>query len=122
MIRFLKALVLLPVAVVVVLLAVANREPVTLSLDPFSPEPLFSVVLPLYVVLFGAVALGILVGGVGSWVSQSNSRRLARYHRREADRFAKEAAELKTFGTPGAEPGYGRVSGQAALPAPAAAR
>ncbi|CAO4178275.1 LapA family protein [Methylorubrum populi] len=122
MIRFLKALVLLPVAIVVVLLAVANREPVTLSLDPFSPEPVFSVVLPLYAVLFGAVALGILVGGIGSWLGQSRTRQRARYHRREADRLAKEAAELKTFGSPGVEPGFGSAGTHAALPAPAAAR
>ncbi|MBD8906923.1 LapA family protein [Methylorubrum zatmanii] len=122
MIRFLKALVLLPVAIVVVLLAVANREPVTLSLDPFSPEPVFSAALPLYAVVFGAVALGILVGGIGSWLGQSKTRQRARYHRREADRLAKEAAELKTFGTPGAEPGFGGVGAHAALPAPAAAR
>ena len=36
MIRFLKALVLLPIAILIVLLAVANRQMVTLSLDPFS--------------------------------------------------------------------------------------
>ncbi|CAO4140406.1 LapA family protein [Methylorubrum aminovorans] len=120
MIRFLKALVLLPIAVVVVLLAVANREPVTLSFDPFSPEPVFSLVLPLYAVLFGAVALGILVGGIGSWLGQAGTRQRARYHRREADRLAKEAAELKTFGTPGFEPGYAGAGTHTALPAPAA--
>ena len=37
-IRFLKALILLPVAILIVLLAVANRAPVTLSLDPFSQD------------------------------------------------------------------------------------
>lgn len=120
MIRFLKALVLLPIAVVIVLLAVANREAVTLSFDPFSPEPVFSLVLPLYAVLFGAVALGILVGGIGSWLSQAGTRQRARYHRREADRLAKEAAELKTFGTPGFEPGYAGAGTRTALPAPAA--
>ena len=35
---FLKVLVLLPLAIVVVLLALANRGPVTVSLDPFSRE------------------------------------------------------------------------------------
>ena len=118
MIRFLKALVLLPVAVVIMLLAVANRAPVTLSLDPFSPEPVFSVVLPLYAVLFGAVALGVLVGGVGSWLGQGKTRARARYHRREADRLAREAAQLKTFGAPGAEPGFAGAGGRVALPAP----
>ncbi|KQO86247.1 GMP synthase [Methylobacterium sp. Leaf90] len=122
MIRFLKALILLPIAVVVVLLAVANREAVTLSFDPFSPEPVFSLVLPLYAVVFGSVALGILVGGIGSWLGQSQTRQRARYHRREADRLAKEAAELKTFGTPGVEPGYAGAGTYTALPAPAAAR
>ena len=48
MIRFLKGLVLLPVAVVVILFAVANREPVRLSLDPFSQVPAFSASVPLY--------------------------------------------------------------------------
>ncbi|APX84445.1 GMP synthase [Methylorubrum extorquens] len=122
MIRFLKALILLPIAVVVVLLAVANREAVTLSFDPFSPEPVFSLVLPLYAVVFGSVALGILVGGIGSWLGQSRTRQRARYHRREADRLAKEAAELKTFGTPGVEPGYAGAGTYTALPAPAEAR
>ena len=36
MLRFLKALILLPVAILVVLAAVANRAPVTVSLDPFA--------------------------------------------------------------------------------------
>ena len=44
MIRFLKALVLLPIAILIVLLAVANRQMVSLSLDPFSQAaPEFSV-------------------------------------------------------------------------------
>ncbi|MBL7405880.1 DUF1049 domain-containing protein, partial [Escherichia coli] len=36
MIRFLKSLVLLPIAALVILLAVANRAPVRLSFDPFN--------------------------------------------------------------------------------------
>ena len=60
MVRFLKSLVLLPIAILVILVAVANRDPVRLSLDPFSPDPVFSVMLPLYAILFGAVALGIV--------------------------------------------------------------
>ena len=41
--RFVKFLVLAPVAVVIVLLAVANRAPVELSFDPFSrTEPAVS--------------------------------------------------------------------------------
>ncbi len=118
MIRFLKALVLVPVAVLVVLLAVANRDPVRLSLDPFSPEPVFSLVLPLYAVAFAAVALGIVVGGIGAWLGQGGTRARARHHRREADRLERESAQLRTMvpqPAPGTVYGGGR---QVALPAP----
>ena len=76
MIRFLKGLVLLPVAILVVALAVANRDLVRISFDPFSPDmPVFSATLPLYVLLFIAVAVGVLLGGCGAWLGQSGTRR-----------------------------------------------
>ena len=111
MIRFLKGLILLPLAIVVVLLAVANHDPVTLSFDPFSPEPAFSLALPLYVIVFAAVALGILVGGVASWFSQGRTRRNARVHRRERDRLQREVDQTRQASP---TPGLGRT----ALPAP----
>jgi uncharacterized integral membrane protein len=98
MIRFLKGLVLLPVAILVVLLAVANRDAVRLSFDPFSPEaPVFSLTLPLYAILFVAVALGIVVGGIGAWLGQGETRRKARERRREIRR---DADRLRYGGQP----------------------
>jgi uncharacterized integral membrane protein len=96
MIRFLKALLLLPLAVIVVLLAVANRGPVTLSLDPFSrgaPEIAFNV--PLYAVIFASVALGVLIGGTAAWLAQGKVRRARRENRREAERLKAEAERLR---------------------------
>ncbi|MFD0934982.1 lipopolysaccharide assembly protein LapA domain-containing protein, partial [Methylobacterium trifolii] len=91
MVRFLKGLVLLPVAILVILLAVANREAVRLSFDPFSPDlPVFSLTLPLYAILFGAVAVGILVGGVFTWLGQGRTRRVARHRGREVRRLEGE--------------------------------
>ena len=79
MIRFLKALILLPVAILVVLLAVANRAPVTLSLDPFSQDaPEFATQLPLFAVIFAAVMLGVVIGGVASWLAQGKNRKSRR--------------------------------------------
>lgn len=95
MIRLLKGLVLLPVAVLVVLLAVANRGPVLLSLDPVSPTPVFSVALPLYAALFAAVALGMVVGGSAAWLAQGKHRRARREHRRDAERLRREADRLR---------------------------
>src|ERR671916_48297 len=67
MVNFLKALILLPVAILVVLLAVANRGPVTVSLDPFSREaPEIAFTLPLFALIFLAVMLGVVIGGGGA--------------------------------------------------------
>jgi uncharacterized integral membrane protein len=106
---FLKALILLPVAIVVVLLAVANRAPVQLSLDPFSQEaPEFSVAVPLYAVIFAAVALGVVIGGTATWLSQSKHRRARRQYRRESQHLRTEAERLRAQ----------QASSGPALPAP----
>ena len=96
--RFLKALILLPVAILVVLLAVANRGPVELNLDPLSggSAPELAVTLPLYAVLFGAVALGVLIGGMGAWFAQGRHRRAERRYKREAGRLRGETERLRT--------------------------
>ncbi|WP_264048296.1 LapA family protein [Methylobacterium flocculans] len=123
MIRFLKGLVLLPVAILVVALAVANRDLVRISFDPFSPDmPVFSATLPLYLLLFIAVALGVLLGGCGAWLGQSGTRRTSAERRREIRRLESETARLKTYAPPPANEGpngiYRNASDRVALPAP----
>lgn len=121
MIRFLKGLVLLPVAVVVVALAVANRDMVRLSFDPFSPEmPVFSVTLPLYAILFLAVAVGVLLGGCGAWLGQSSTRRTSAERRREIRRLEGETARLKSAVPASETPNaiYRGTGDRVALPAP----
>ena len=100
MIRFLKALILLPIAILVVLLAVANRTPVTLSLDPFSQEaPEFSTQLPLFAVIFAAVMVGVLIGGTASWLAQGKNRQARRRLRREANTLRHETERLRAQNT-----------------------
>lgn len=107
MVRFLKSLLLLPVAAVVILLAVANRAPVQLSFDPVNVDaPAFSVSLPLYAILFGAVALGIVVGGIFTWLGQGRARASARHHRREASRYEREVNRLRPYSPEAATPTY----------------
>lgn len=97
MIRFLKALILLPIAILVVLLAVANRTPVTLSLDPFSQDaPEFATQLPLFAVIFAAVMLGVVIGGVASWLAQGKNRKSRRELRRETRQLRYETERLKS--------------------------
>ena len=93
---FLKALILFPIAILVVLLAVANRGPVTLSLDPFSREaPEIAVTVPLFALIFGAVMLGVLIGGLAAWLAQGKHRRAERRYKREARRLRADTARTR---------------------------
>lgn len=93
---FLKGLLLLPIAVLVVLLAVANRGPVLFSLDPVSAgAPQLAVSVPLFVLLFAALTIGVLVGGVASWLAQARHRRAERHHRRELNSLRQETDRLR---------------------------
>lgn len=101
MIRFLKALVLLPVAILIVLLAVANRDPVTLSLDPFSREaPEIAAQLPLFAIIFAAVMVGVVIGGTATWLAQGKHRRARRQFRREVTQLRSETERLRTQSHP----------------------
>lgn len=112
MIAFLKSLVLLPVAIVLILLAIANRHAVTLSLDPFSgAAPEIGVTQPLFVFLFAALVLGVLIGGTGSWIAGSKHRRARRYSHREVNRLKAEADRLRASVSAGRP-----VAGRAGLP------
>ena len=93
---FFKALVLVPVALIVVLFSVANRAPVRVSLDPISRDaPAFALDLPLFAVILAAIAIGILIGGFASWLAQGKHRKAARVNRREADKLRSEAQSLR---------------------------
>lgn len=92
----LKALILVPAILIVVGLAVANRDPATLSLDPFKLDLVpTQVVAPLYVFLLAAVGLGVLIGGVAAWLAQGKHRRAARERRLEAHRLRGEVDRLR---------------------------
>lgn len=70
-------LITLPILVVLVALAVANRSPVVLSLDPFGgATPGYAVTMPLFLALFAALLLGILIGGGVAWASGWQRRRV----------------------------------------------
>ncbi|MGL4975004.1 MAG: LapA family protein [Bosea sp. (in: a-proteobacteria)] len=92
----LKALVLVPVALVIVMFCIANRQVVRVSLDPLSRDaPLLSYDLPLFAIVLGALAVGILIGGTASWLAQGKYRKAARINRREAERLRGETETLR---------------------------
>jgi uncharacterized integral membrane protein len=95
--RTLALLIVIPVAVLLVLLAIANRAPVSLSLDPFSRDtPALSFTAPLFVFILLAMMAGVVIGGIATWLKQGAHRRLERQYRREAERYRGETEQLKS--------------------------
>ncbi|WP_027514722.1 lipopolysaccharide assembly protein LapA domain-containing protein [Bradyrhizobium sp. WSM1417] len=94
--KFLTALVVIPLGLILMVFAVANRHFVTVSFDPFvANEPSFSVTLPLFLLLIVVAALGVLVGGCAVWFGQRHWRRAARRHDADARAARSELADLR---------------------------
>jgi uncharacterized integral membrane protein len=90
--KLVAVIVLVPLAVVIIVFAVANRQIVTVSFDPFSAnEPAASVTLPLFALIILLLIIGVLIGGLASWLRQgkwrSSARRLDRELRHLRDKL-----------------------------------
>jgi uncharacterized integral membrane protein len=89
--KLLRWLILVPLALALVLLAIANRTPVTLSLDPFSREaPALAFTVPLFVALLLAVMAGVVIGGVATGIGRMRWRYRAKRAEREAEKLSAE--------------------------------
>ena len=89
--KIFNGLVLLPLAIILVVFAVANRHTVKVSFDPFNgTDPTLSLSMPLFVVILIAAIAGVAAGGSATWFRQRRWRRAARAHERDA-RQAREA-------------------------------
>lgn len=106
--KLVLAVIVVPLGAVLVALAVVNRKPAILILDPFGgAEPGLSLEAPLFLFLLGAFALGLVIGGIATWLGQGKWRRLAREEtkqardwRRQADRLEKELEGLDSSTRP----------------------
>jgi lipopolysaccharide assembly protein A len=96
--RFLKYLLLALIAVCCVVIAVANRGPVTLNLLPVDYQLAFptSVTVPVFVALLLALFVGIAVGILLEMVRERRHRRAESQYKREAAKLDKEVQRLST--------------------------
>src|SRR4029079_2981448 len=101
--KFVAIAILVPLAVIIVMFAVGNRQIVTVSFDPFnSANPAVALKLPLFILVFVLVAFGVLVGGIAACLRQHRWRVRARRAEAEAhDLRVRLAAEQATQKAPG---------------------
>lgn len=98
--KFLTALIVIPLGVILVAFAVANRHFVTVSFDPFiSEDPSLSITLPLFLLLILVAAIGVFAGGSAVWFGQRRWRRAARRSDAEARAARAELAGLRAQAT-----------------------
>jgi len=111
--KFFTAAVLIPLGLILVVFAVANRHLVTVSFDPFnSSDPSVGFTLPLFVVIIVVAIAGVLAGGSATWFRQRHWRRAARQHEADARQVRAQLADLRAGATMPSRPDPQR------LPAP----
>ena len=94
--KFFTALVVIPLGIIFIVFAVANRHLVTVSFDPFnSVNPSLAVTMPLFVVIIAVAILGVAAGGSATWFRQRRWRRASRQHEADARRARAEMADLR---------------------------
>lgn len=84
--------ILIPLSVLVILFSLANRQSVVVYISPFGDSgpflPQFDI--PLFVLIYGVLFVGIIMGGVAVWFTQGRKRRDRRRLKRENARLEKE--------------------------------
>ena len=97
--RYIRYAFLGGLAVVLVSIAMANRDAVTLKLLPEELSGLiglsWQIELPLFIVVFGGIVAGLIIGFVWEWLREYKHRRNASTNAREARRLEREVVRLK---------------------------
>lgn len=99
MIRWLRYIFLILLALTLVTVAAANRAPVVLRLLPEDLAAVFgaswAVEVPLFLVIFGGIVAGLAIGFVWEWFREMKHRSRAASGAREIARLERELAALR---------------------------
>jgi uncharacterized integral membrane protein len=95
--RILRWVIGLPVVVLVLAFAVANRRWVDISFNPITQD-MPSIPTPLWLLVFVGIFIGLVVGWIGSWMAQGKHRKAAREARAEVSQLQRELTDLRKPG------------------------
>lgn len=92
-----RLFVIVPIAIVLLMFAFANRHLVTVSFDPFAGNDIAGPAIraPLFIVLILSAGVGVILGGVAAWFKQARLERAVREAQAEAEEARAEAARLR---------------------------
>lgn len=97
--RYLRYIFLIAVGFCLLVVALANRGAVSVQVVPdeiaarfFQP---FQMELPLFVIIFGSIAVGLLIGFVWEWLREHKIRVDARHQKREKEKLARQVKGMK---------------------------
>ncbi len=99
MFRYLRYLLLAVLAIVLLTMALANRETVLIKAMPDDLAAFLGVSweieLPLFLVIFGGIVGGVLIGFVWEWFREHKHRAVASTKAREVSRLERELATMR---------------------------
>ena len=97
--RYIRYAFLATFAIVLVSIAMANRGDVTLELLPQGLAEFtglhWEITLPLFIIVFGGIVAGLIIGFVWEWLREYKHRREANVKTKEAKRLEREVTRLK---------------------------
>lgn len=100
MLRTIKLFILAIIMIMLILVGVANRDPIVVKLLPdglagLVPFPTVTPELPLYAIIAVAIAVGLLLGYIIEYLRESKHRRMAAAKAREASHLKNQVRDLQ---------------------------
>lgn len=103
--RIIKYIILAVIALGLMIIALANREAMTMQLLPAELSRLvgvqYEVTLPVFIVILGAVFAGLALGFIWEWLRETKYRSTAASERRERVRLEREVERIAPSTKPG---------------------
>ncbi|WP_455477052.1 LapA family protein [Bartonella sp. B41] len=94
--RILLAIILVPPIVLLIALIVANRQAVTLTLDPFQVKSeQFTYQAPFFIWLFVFFGLGVLLSSIINWFSHRKCKKALRESKAKLEKLKTSTADVK---------------------------
>ena len=90
--------ILVPLSLGLIVFALANRHFVAINFNPFTAVDTATVPgygVPMFVVLYVVLLIGVMLGGTATWFAQSQHRRREKHWRREAHLLSNELEGLR---------------------------